>query len=363
MMNLFKVANVLGILGTLLLSGCEGPQEQSGASQLNNVFGTDDRQAITSQDSPWRMIGYIDGCTGTLVGRDLVLTAAHCVIDPATNALRSNIGKFQPNRIEGVSNEESAVQWVWWGTTTPDADRKNDWAVLRLEQPLGDIYGWMGTKSVDIASSLPYRITLAGYSGDFQSQNTAGTHIGCHIRESFSSGIHLHDCDATRGSSGGPIFSMFDGQPYIVALNVAEYRDGGEDSLYLADYERDRANIAIWQRAIADKIAEVGSTARPNYISIFATPNASYYGWGRAPTEAAADDLARGGCGNGECVKVTAGPGLCAALVKQNGDNGGWNWATRVGLKGATKVATTACESYAGAGQCTARMEVCAGLQ
>lgn len=204
-----------------------------------NVFGQDDRVPMTSTRFPWSAIGYVSsaGCTGTLVARNLVLTAAHCVI--SDGKLRSDIQYFYASAAYGLALQKSWIEYVWWGTTQPDDERENDWAILKIREPLGDRLGWIGT-----TTALSSYVTLAGYSEDFQNGNTAGVHVGCQIREREREFL-LHDCDLARGASGGPLLAEQNGKLVIVALSVAEYRGNSHSSLYVPTYSDERANIAI----------------------------------------------------------------------------------------------------------------------
>lgn len=218
-----------------------------------NLFGPDQRKPVTSTTYPWSTIGFLStACTGTLVGRDLVLTAAHCVIDPATRKLRANLTAFYPNYIAGSAKTTAGIKWVWWGTTDSDHQRASDWAIIQLTTPEGDRYGWMG---VEDNVSVTY-LTLAGYSFDYDGGRTATAHLGCAIRQHLW-GLLLHDCHNTRGASGGPMFAMKGNMAYLYALNVAEYRNGGEESLRIPAYAKDYANIALPATTFLAKLKEL----------------------------------------------------------------------------------------------------------
>ncbi|BAY20992.1 hypothetical protein NIES2100_07360 [Calothrix sp. NIES-2100] len=215
--------------------------------------GIDDRVPMLSHDYPWSTIGRVQGtttdaqsyhCTGTLIADDIVLTNAHCVIDPETHQLSQKI-QFLPNVINGaVSNRRdiATVEQVIYGTNfTGDnlSNQTNDWAIMKIDKPLGRKYGYLGWKSIPPAALINNKkqYFFVGYSGDFPNPNkkgyeylsagpgwTAGFQAGCSIVKE-EEGILLHDCDTAGGSSGGPLIGVIDGQPYIVALNNAEIKN------------------------------------------------------------------------------------------------------------------------------------------
>lgn len=220
----------------------------------DNIFGKDDRKPITTHDYPWSPIGYLStGCTGTLVSKDMVVTAAHCVLDGKGATAKPVWGiTFSPNRINGVAADTSGINWMWYGTNDPDKFRENDWALIRLVNPLGSKYGWMGTKD---RSDID-RVTIAGYSADYMSGKTATANIGCYVKKRDGN-IWNHDCDTTRGSSGGPMFTMLNNAPEILGINVAERRNGGETSLTLSEYSEKNANISIPTKMFLAKLKEM----------------------------------------------------------------------------------------------------------
>jgi protease YdgD len=228
------------MLAFLLAAACG--RAPADASAPRNVFGADGR-TVLSTALPYGAIGRLDsGCTATLVGRNLALTAAHCVVDPNTRTLLANQGSFHPSFANGSARDGAAVTFVWWGTLSPDTQRANDWAILKLAGNLGDTYGWLGVNDPGFYNNVP--VALAGYSTDFQAGQTASIDGNC-LLHGIDNGILLHDCDMTRGASGGPLLRTVNGTVSVVGVSNAERRNGGNVSLYLPFYDDQHANLGV----------------------------------------------------------------------------------------------------------------------
>jgi protease YdgD len=226
------------------------------------IIGTDNRTPVLTRAYPWSAIGRIEGtlangssytCTATLIGIDIVLTNAHCLMDETTN--QPIIARNQPpssqaqivfraNMIKGVSFDSARVINYRYGTNKPLTFLGEDWAILKLEQPLGAMYGYMSWQSLDftdpnVIKAAQNQLALVGYAGDFptlsqygQGGETAGMNEGCSIERIGTTkvlkGVIWHRCDSNPGASGGPLFAQFsDGNYYIVGLHSgsAELRE------------------------------------------------------------------------------------------------------------------------------------------
>ncbi|MBW4571312.1 MAG: trypsin-like serine protease [Tolypothrix carrinoi HA7290-LM1] len=235
------------------------PNEGGGT---RGTIGPDNRIPMLSRKYPWSTIGRVQGttadansyhCTGALIAEDIILTNAHCVIDPETGKLSQRI-RFLPNVIDGQvqdTRDVAEVVDVVYGTNFKDGAKldANDWAVMKINKPLGRKYGYLGVKSV--ASSTLVRnqkkYFFVGYSGDFPGAKyqqyfsagagwTASFQAGCSILKEQANFL-LHDCDTAKGSSGGPIIAMVDGEPYVIALNEGEVKNSST--------KQDLFNVAV----------------------------------------------------------------------------------------------------------------------
>jgi protease YdgD len=239
------------------------------AEGSRNIFGKDDRIPMVSMSYPWSAIGRVEGeidsntmstCTGTLIAQNLVVTNAHCVF--GENGKAHRLMSFAPNMINERSRDRADVVSVLVGTNQPDNEPTKDWAILKLNQPLGRKYGWMQWVSADVETltELRGKFVLAGYSSDFPKNrggSTAGVHLGCSIRGFEPNfGLAMHDCDMTSGASGGAIFTISDkGVGKIVALNVAERRN--PEGKYPRRFSRETANYAVLTREWAGAAQEL----------------------------------------------------------------------------------------------------------
>jgi V8-like Glu-specific endopeptidase len=216
------------------------------------IIGKDDRQAVANGGAyPWSAIGRVfpGNCTATLVGADVLLTNAHCALDYEHGGRQYQAITFQPNIIHGSGadpNEAAKVTEVIAGTNFVESnnyrmqypgwrgislgDSAQDWALLKLNRPLGLKYGywkWRTMPTNELVKDHRHKLAIAGYPYDFHQPNhsqdrgnTLAVQEGCSILKEERN-MYFHDCDTAKGSSGSPIFYKSGRNHYMVALNNA----------------------------------------------------------------------------------------------------------------------------------------------
>ncbi|MBE9540478.1 MAG: DUF1036 domain-containing protein [Proteobacteria bacterium] len=241
------------------------PETYEGVVQ-RSVFGVDDRKDMLSSDYPWSTIGYLwlgnGHCTATLVGRDLVLTNAHCVHDEDGRILAPEEITFYPDHRQERPGISSGARQIFLDNLgaarqfSNEREQYADWALIRLNVPLGDQFGWMSVVDTYVAG----QVTLAGFSGDYNEGETAGIHQGCAITEIHEDGIVVHDCDTTAGSSGSALFQVRGDDYQIVALNSAESSNPMTGMRYSGsvEYSSDVAyNVAVKTDGFSDLLTRM----------------------------------------------------------------------------------------------------------
>ncbi len=273
---MLQQSQLLSLIWLLTLNFCFSLQcarrdSRADKAEPKNVFSHDDREQISYPTYPFSAIGRLDsGCTGTLISDQLVLTAAHCVVDNATGRLKPNVSYFRPSLSPGHVEQRAWIRDFWIGSYSPESNRQFDYAVLRLASPLRG-YSFITISPQDLGGQLPDYVAFAGYSVDKLGGNVLSFHRTCRVRSKNAVGLVFHDCDATSGVSGGPLM-QYNGslQKYeIVGIGVSEYRRGAADSVYRDDYSQEYANVGIALssfRPVVDQILKAGSQLSPAQV-------------------------------------------------------------------------------------------------
>lgn len=171
-------------------------------------------------------------CTASLVGADLVLTAAHCVEGVGGGAIRFVLGADL-----GTSAYSSTVSGVhihpfWNG----NAQFGNDLAVLDLAEPITDVAP-VNLHLGDISTHVGQTMTLVGYGRQWSDQVTGIRRLARVVIASVDAETIIYEFNgsgACHGDSGGPAFLQVDGTWRQIGVT-----SWGDDScLSTAHYQR-----------------------------------------------------------------------------------------------------------------------------
>lgn len=218
------------------------------------VFGKDDRIPLPQEYAPLKYkIGFLYtrrgnfGCTASCVAKDMILTAAHCVLGgrgKRSSKPPADLKFYLPNKhMKGYFDTADAVHQgdylprnVFTGVggqrTYNGRNVNRDWAYVKLNSSVCK-RGTLPLKSLPMGqiakAGKTGKLLEIAFHGDKEFGKTLYYTNSCSVkgvsskrRRSRVAKTIKHTCDLKPGASGSPLLMNVDGKLSIVGVNVAQ---------------------------------------------------------------------------------------------------------------------------------------------
>ncbi len=212
------------------------------------------REAVDEQSYPWSSIGKLfnetgSACSGVVISRDKILTAAHCLFNYRTRRfIPAGSLHFLVGYRAGRYSVHARIARYEIGTGFDplryDQTSDADWAVLTVTESLSPAIEPLRLRR-DVAPGGT-KAVIAGYAQDRAFAMTADR--GCELRDKTEAGrFLLHTCRSTKGYSGAPILVSAGGnEMQIAGIQIASMRSGGGETMVAVPAQ------AIWRQGPND---------------------------------------------------------------------------------------------------------------